>query len=177
MNIINEESLTAIGRVVKTVGYKGKIVIEPYHQSESTWEAIDKCIIKVQGIWAPFFIENKRLMHDELEIKLTEYSDDTRAKEIVQQEVYVLDSQIVETEDIQTEDELTEWIGFEVHDLEYGLIGTIDDIEELPGQILIYLHYNGKRISIPFVDELVEDMTIENKKIFMNLPAGLLELE
>jgi valyl-tRNA synthetase len=48
-------------------------------------------------------------------------------------------------------------------DASVGELGLIEDIEELPGQFLIHLTYNSKEIVIPFAEELVLDVDLDNK--------------
>ena len=57
MNTVTEDELISIGQVIKTIGYKGNILVRPFEGYEETWENLKKCIIRVNGILAPFFIE------------------------------------------------------------------------------------------------------------------------
>ena len=174
---VTVDDLVPIGQVIKTIGYKSNILVRPYEGFNKTWENVRKCVIRVNGILAPFFIEKSELHNDELELKFDAYHDDKSAHDILHQEIYVIKDQVsTESEEEMAEDDLGSWIGFKVMDASVGELGLIEDIEELPGQFLIHLTYNGKEIVIPFAEELVLDVDVDNKILTMELPEGILDL-
>lgn len=177
MKTVTVDDLIPIGQVIKTIGYKGTILVRPFDGYKVTWESINKCVIRVNGILAPFFIQKIDRFKEELELKFDNYSDDKSAHEILHQEIYVMKKHIInESEDDKSEDDLESWIGFKVIDTSVGELGCIEDVEELPGQFLIHLTYHGKEIAIPFVEELVTDVDVDNKVLIMELPEGILDL-
>ncbi|MEP7266110.1 MAG: hypothetical protein ABI844_00690 [Saprospiraceae bacterium] len=168
--------LIPIGKVIKTISYKGEILVESYAGFDSTWEELVKCIIKVKGIWAPFFIESKSdSKNHEVLLKFKEYGDDKSAREIMLEEIFVFNSEIKGNEFLQ-EDDIHDWIGFLVKDEEYGEIGLVQGVEELPGQDLLQITFQGRIVSIPLVEELIVELDPEHKIVVVNLPAGLLDL-
>ncbi len=177
MSTVTLDDLAAIGQVIKTIGYKGTLQVRPYDGYDETWKNLQKCVIRVNGILAPFFIEKIERIREEWELKFDFYHDDKSAHEILHQEIYVMKDQINnESEDDQSEDDLESWIGYKVIDNTIGELGSIEDVEELPGQFLIHLTYQGKEIAIPFVEDLVVDVDVDNKVLTMELPDGILDL-
>lgn len=177
MNTVTIEDLISIGQVIKTIGYKGNILIRPFEGFNKTWENLKKCIIRVNGVLAPFFIEKIEKHQDELIVKFDNYCDDKSAHEILHHEIFVMNNQVTtETPVESAEDDLESWIGFTVIDTTQGVLGLIEDIEELPGQFLIHLTYKDKEIAIPFAEELVLDIDVDNKTLTMELPDGILDL-
>ena len=53
-------------------------------------------------------------------------------------------------------------------------LGPIDEIMELPGQVLVVLQFNGEEVLIPLVDDLVLDLDKRKKKIVFAVPEGLI---
>ncbi|MEO5583093.1 MAG: hypothetical protein ABIR66_10395, partial [Saprospiraceae bacterium] len=72
--------------------------------------------------------------------------------------------------------DINEWIGFSINDNKEGNIGLIESIEELPGQILAGVIFQDRAIQIPLAEELILDIDLDNKIIFMDLPEGILIL-
>ncbi|MFI5221010.1 MAG: ribosome maturation factor RimM [Bacteroidia bacterium] len=67
-------------------------------------------------------------------------------------------------------------LGFSLVDQVLGVIGTVETIEEMPGQLLLKTTFNGKEILIPAVEEFIIKIDAKKKTIQLNLPNGLLEL-
>lgn len=169
------EDLVPIGQVAKTIGYKGNVLVDAYPGYEQSWSALTKCLIKVEGVWAPFFVISSQRHADLLDILFADLQDDKAARTIVQQEIFINAHQIA-AEDGELEMEDSEWVGFVVMDTEIGQIGTIQAIRELPGQDLAIVSYLDKSISIPLAEELIVEIDLEKKVVVLNLPHGLLDL-
>ena len=69
-----------------------------------------------------------------------------------------------------------EAFGFEVHDKTHGLVGRLHGIVEMPGAPLGQIKQEGKIILVPMVKEILDKIDRENKRLYVNLPEGLLEL-
>lgn len=172
-----EAGLCPVGAVRKTTGYQGKVLAEPYSGYEETWKHLSKCLIRVNGVWAPFFVLQKEERKDGIEVLFDDLRDDKEAKSIVNEEIFVQSQDILNNEtQEEEEDDMAAWIGFTVSDRESGFTGQIEDIEEMPTQLLAHIRSGDKEYVIPFVEELIEDIDIKNRSIIMNLPPGLLEL-
>ncbi len=169
------ESLLAIGQIAKTIGYKGNVLIDSYPGYEQTWNTLNKCLIKVDGVWAPFFVTSIRSHADLVDVQFEDLPDDKAARVIVQQEVFVFPDQVSPDED-EVEINDSEWIGFTVIDTEAGQIGEIISVKELPGQDLAIVNYLDRTVSIPLAEELIVDIDLDKKVVILNLPYGLLDL-
>lgn len=172
-----EAGLRPVGVIRKTTGYQGKVLVDPYKGYEETWKQLSKCLIRVNGVWAPFFVLQKEERNDGMEVLFDDLDDDKEAKSIVNQEIFVQPQDVLnnETPD-EEEDDISSWIGFTVSDQVTGFSGQIEDIEEMPTQLLAHIRSGDKEYAIPLVEELIEDLDIKNRTIIMKLPPGLLEL-
>lgn len=70
---------------------------------------------------------------------------------------------------------LTEIEGFTVMDKNLGAVGPIVGFSSNGVQDLIEVQYKDKTFYIPLVKAFIEKIDKKNKKIFMNIPDGLLE--
>ena len=67
--------------------------------------------------------------------------------------------------------------GFQVVDECEGLLGTLEDVQVLPGQHLLEVErVDAAPLLIPLVDEFVLDIDDSARRIDVRIPAGLLEL-
>ena len=67
-------------------------------------------------------------------------------------------------------------IGFTVVDEMLGELGIVENFYELPQQDVLAMRYQGQEVLIPVVDELVSHADLEERKIFVDLPEGLLDI-
>jgi 16S rRNA processing protein RimM len=69
-----------------------------------------------------------------------------------------------------------ELIGFDVIDLTMGLIGPVEVVYDLETQDLLGVTYQGKEVLIPIQDGIITQVDKAAKKVFCQLPEGLLEI-
>jgi 16S rRNA processing protein RimM len=67
-------------------------------------------------------------------------------------------------------------IGFQVVDEKEGELGVVENFYELPQQDVLAMRYKGQQVLLPVVDELVSHADMEAKKLFVNMPEGLLDI-
>lgn len=176
MQSLDFNALVPIGTIGKSIGYKLAVRIDPYPDFDSTWKNIDKCLIKVSGIWAPFFIKSKVHHKDFIEVQFEDISTDQDVKDILHQEIFVKARDISGDDQSEEQGGLEDWISFTIIDNEAGEIGEIKEVEELPGQIMAMVQYGSKKVAVPLTEDLILDIDVEKRTIMMNLPIGLLDL-
>lgn len=69
-----------------------------------------------------------------------------------------------------------EVIGFAAFGLREGEIGKIVDINNQTMQSLLVIENNGKEILFPVSDELIDKIDRKQKRIYLDIPEGLLEI-
>ena len=79
-------------------------------------------------------------------------------------------------EEIVDAEEWNDIVGYFLVDKNMGLIGKIDQLVEMPQQILAELHYQGKEILVPMHDDLILEVDDLEKKIIMELPEGYFDI-
>jgi 16S rRNA processing protein RimM len=67
-------------------------------------------------------------------------------------------------------------IGFTVVDENLGELGVVENFYELPQQDVLAMRYQGQEVLVPVVDELVSHADMAERKIFVSLPEGLLDV-
>jgi len=169
--------LVPIGRILKTIGYQGGLLVDTYPGLEPTWTAIDKCLMQIDGVWAPFFMVSKEEKSEGVLVIFEDLGDNKLAKSLIHQEVFVLQNQIrTSSAENEEPDELNTWIGFTIQDHHTDFSAVISRIEEMPSQLLAFVDFNGKEIAIPLAEELIVDLDPVQKSVTLDLPDGILEL-
>ena len=65
-------------------------------------------------------------------------------------------------------------IGLDCYDSKNNLIGSIIDLQEVPQGLILEIKSKSKTILVPFVDEFIKEIDLENNKLSINEIEGLL---
>ena len=169
--MIHEEDIYQIGKLGKTHGVKGEI---SFLFDDDVFDRVDAdyLILKVDGIFVPFFIEEYRFRSDaNAIIKFEDIDTQERARELTGCEVYF------PRELADTDDNSISWaaiVGFDIIEVESGnKIGRIASVDDTALNILFCLE-DGRLI--PASSDLITAIDQQARTIIMHLPTGLLDL-
>ena len=169
--MIREEEVYQIGKLGKTHGVKGEI---SFLFDDDVFDRVDAdyLILKVDGIFVPFFLEEYRFRSDANAIvKFEDIDTQERAKELTGCEVYF------PRELADSDGDSISWaaiVGFDIIEAESGSkIGRIASVDDATLNILFCLE-DGRLI--PASEDLITAIDQQGRSITMHLPAGLLDL-
>ena len=169
--MIREDDVYQIGKLGKTHGVKGEI---SFLFDDDIFDRVDAdyLILKVDGIFVPFFIEEYRFRSDANAImKFEDIDTQERARELTGCEVYF------PRELADSDDDSISWaaiVGFDIIEAESGnKIGRIASVDDTTLNILFCLE-DGRLI--PASEDLITAIDQQARSITMHLPAGLLDL-
>ena len=169
--MIRENDVYQIGKLGKTHGVKGEI---SFLFDDDIFDRVDAdyLILKVDGIFVPFFIEEYRFRSDANAImKFEDIDTQERARELTGCEVYF------PRELADSDDNSISWaaiVGFDIIEAESGnKIGRIASVDDTTLNILFCLE--DERL-IPASEDLITAIDQQARSITMHLPAGLLDL-
>lgn len=175
--MIKEEDLIRIGNFQKTHALKGELNMITEIDSEF-FDQGKPLVIDYDGIPVPYYVESIRKKGStSFLVKLSGVDTEEEASQFVNKEISVmrqdaeewLGEEILGSEDIK---------GFSIEDAETGKkIGIIEELDDSTANILFVVRNDsGEEIYIPANEEFIEEIDEENKKIKVNLPEGLLDL-
>ena len=169
--MIREEEVYQIGKLGKTHGVKGEI---SFLFDDDVFDRVDAdyLVLKVDGIFVPFFIEEYRFRSDSNAIiKFEDIDTQERARELTGCEVFFPRTLA------ESDNDSISWtaiVGFDIIEAESGnLIGHIASVDDTTINILFELE-DGRLI--PASEDLITAIDQQARTIIMHLPAGLLEL-
>ncbi|MDR0507195.1 MAG: ribosome maturation factor RimM [Dysgonamonadaceae bacterium] len=173
--MIRSEDIVKIGQFIKTHGTKGEILF--FFSNDS----FDDCkhpflICEMEGIFVPFLLEDYRFNSASTAfVKLKNIDSVEKAKRLIAKEVYFPKKHIKEDldDDFSTWDYFT---GFMLIDENAGKIGTVSSVDASTINTLFIVSKDDSTILIPAASELIVRINKEEKKLYLNLPKGLLEL-
>lgn len=81
------------------------------------------------------------------------------------------------TQRVVVDDEELDIVGWEAYDEESGYLGTVIEIREMPGQMMIIIdRCTCNPLMVPLVDEFISSINEDERTLVLSVPAGLLAL-
>lgn len=139
----------------------------------SAYQELESVLVRQGEALIPFFLEYIQLSGKKGIAKLEEIDSIEDAEPLVSSELHLPLSVLPELPD--GEYYYHQLIGLELYDQE-NLLGTVDQVYEIPPQNLISLNHQGTEVMIPINDEIIQKVDIKAGKIEAHLPDGLLDV-
>ena len=172
--MIQQEEIISIGYFAKPHGIKGELsLVTEYDLFEDMDDPYVIC--EMDGIFVPFFIESYRYKSNSIILVKMEGTDNEQsAKLFINKEVFYPADRLKtpSIDDIGRQ----HLIGYMLEDKVQGELGIITYVDETTINTLFNVDYQGKKLLVPFADELVDSIDHERRRIVLILPDGLLEL-
>ena len=170
--MIKEQSVYKIGVIGKAHGVKGELSIQI---DDDVFDRVDAeyLVLKLDGIFVPFFMEEYRFKSDSVAlVKFEGVDTQERARELTGVEVY-FPRELAE-QDENAELSYSALVGYTLIDDNSGKpVGTIAYVDEQTINIMFELE-NGRLI--PASEELIVDVDQKNRTITLDIPEGILDL-
>jgi len=172
--------LTEAGKVVKTHGVDGTVKIILEDMIYTSTKAPSFLYIDINNELVPHFINEFELIDEQtLHIKFEDWDDKESANNAIKGKLVYVDTEDKEFTNFEMNAEVLEvsfLIGFELRDQIDQPIGTIEDVIELPNNILLKLYIDENETLIPLHDDLILEVNEETKTIKMEIVDGLIEV-
>jgi len=163
-----------IGKLVATYGLKGEIILQHSLGKKTSLKGLETLFIEEKkDSFIPYFIESAKIKSDtETYVKFEGIGSKEAAHKLVQKEIWLLENDFKKFADKSAPISL---LGFTMINEEEDL-GEILEIIEQPHQVLCKILLNGKEALIPIHEEFLDKIDKKNRKVFVTLPDGLLEI-
>ncbi len=170
--MIKEQEVYKIGIIGKAHGVKGELSIQI---DDDVFDRVDAeyLVLKLDGIFVPFFMEEYRFKSDSVAlVKFEGVDTQERARELTGVEVY-FPRELAE-QDEEAELSYAALVGYTLIDNNSGKpVGTIAYVDEQTINIMFELE-DGRLI--PASEELIVDVDQKNRTITLDIPEGILDL-
>jgi 16S rRNA processing protein RimM len=167
--------LLVVGRIGRAHGVLGEATIEIRTDLPDERFVVGTQLQTDPATNGPLTIESARNHNGILLLKFLEIKDRT-AIELVRDTLLLAEVDMRQEAVYQDEYHVQQLIGCEIV-LESGVkIGHLTDVLNLPGQDLLAIEGDSGEILIPFIAEFVPHVDLENRRIVVVPPLGLLEL-
>jgi 16S rRNA processing protein RimM len=157
-----------IGRITKTYGYEGAVVVRSESGITGEPEQGEPVFVVIDGIPVPFFTrEAFSPSPDTLVISFDDYLTTESVAALKGCEVHTAAGET------DADDDLSGLTGYTLTDSNSSIRGVITSVIKNPGQLLAVVSVAGEEIYIPLHPDLILSVDQEKKLIEMSLPEGL----
>ena len=172
---MNKSQCFYLGRVSKKYSYKGEVIIKLDTDDPESYAGMDAVFIEMGKDLIPFFIEKSSFHRgNELRVQFENMYSEKDADAILRKDVYLPLEFLPKLEEDQFY--YHEVIGFEMEDMSHGRLGIIEAINDSTAQALFIVRDGTKEILVPMVNDFIEKIDKENKKVIVSTPDGLIEM-
>ena len=163
-----------IGKLAAAFGLEGQLVLEHNLGKKTSLKGLENIFMEeTSNSFLPYFIESSKIKNDkEVYVKLEGIASKEEARKFVKKDVWLLENDFKKFSASAAPISL---LGFIVVNDDSEL-GEIVEVIEQPHQVLCKIILNGKEALIPVHEDSLEKIDKKNRKLFLNLPDGLLDI-
>jgi 16S rRNA processing protein RimM len=163
-----------IGKLAASHGLTGELILQHSLGKKTTLKDLEAIFIEQpKDNFIPHFIEKTSIKSDtETYIKLEGIDNKEVARKLTPKDVWLQEEDFNKHKATAAPIAL---LGYDMIDGEKNL-GKIIEVIEMPHQILCTIMYNGNEALIPIHEANLIKMDNKNKKVYVEVPEGLLEI-
>ena len=163
-----------IGKLVATYGLKGEIILQHSLGKKTSLKSLEVVFVEEKkDVFLPYFIESAKIKNDrEVYLKLEGIDSKETAHKLIQSEIWLLEYDFKKFAGSSAPISL---LGFTlVNDSKE--LGEVLEVIEQPHQLLFKILLNGYEALIPIHEDFLKKIDKKNRKVFVILPDGLLNI-
>jgi len=163
-----------IGKLAASFGLKGELVLQQSLGKKTALKGLDTIFLEEKkNSFIPYFITGATIKNDsELYVKLEGIDSKETARKLTPKEVWIAQADFRK---FAGKSAPINMLGFHLINGEEDL-GEIIEVIEQPHQVLCAILLDGKEALIPLHEESLDKIDHKNRKIFVTLPDGLLDI-
>ena len=153
---------------------KGELVLQHKLNKKTTLKGLEAIFLEEKkDSFIPYFLQSAKIRNDkETVIKLEGIDIVEAARKLTPKEVWLAEDDFKK---FAAKSSAIALLGFNIINEDEDL-GEILEVIEQPHQVLCAILLNGKEALIPIHEESLEKEKKKNRKVYVNLPDGLLDI-
>ncbi|MDE3185408.1 MAG: 16S rRNA processing protein RimM [Bacteroidota bacterium] len=163
-----------IGKIAATFGVEGQMVLQHNLGKKTSLKGLETIFIEEKNdSFLPYFISGTKIKNDkEIFISLEGIESKEDARLLIKKEVWLSENDFKK---FAASAAPISFLGFMVIDHKEEL-GEVLEVIEQPHQVLCRIMVGGKEVLIPLHEDSLEKIDKKNRRLYVNLPDGLLDI-
>ena len=163
-----------LGKIIKSHGFEGAVTVRLETAFQGRVPEMESVFLEFEGKPVPFLISSYEILDNKLiRMVFDGYDSLEKIRILLGCRIFLSTAADVEFR----ENDSLRIIGYQINTVDNKLLGTVMEMIENPGQILLKIQdKKGNEILVPFHEDLITTVDNKNKVITMDLPEGLTEI-
>ena len=163
-----------IGKLAASFGLKGELVLKHSLGKKTSLKGLETIFIEEgKENFMPYFLESATIKNDtEVFLKLEGIDTKESARKLTPKEAWITEADFKK---FAAKAAPIAMLGFHLVNEDEDL-GEIIEVIEQPHQVLCTILLQGKEALIPIHEESLDKIDQKNRKVFVTLPDGLLDI-
>ena len=164
-----------IGKLAASHGLNGDIVLQHSLGKKTSLKGLETIFVEEgRDNFMPYFITSASIKNDkEVFIKIEGVDTKETARKLTPKEVWITEDDFKK---FAAKSSPISMLGFHLINDDEEDLGEILEVIEQPHQILCSVLLDGKEALIPIHDESLDKIDKKNRKVYVTLPDGLLDI-
>ncbi|NLZ38123.1 MAG: 16S rRNA processing protein RimM [Firmicutes bacterium] len=167
------EPMATIGKVISTHGTKGALKVQPYSDFPERVKMLERVFLEINGIRKPYLVQDAFINGRFWVISLAGIEGIEAAQQLRGALILIPLSERLELpQDTYYWDQI---IGLDVYTVSGQMLGIVQDILQTgSNDVYVVESQQGKEILIPALKDVVKKVDLENARMEVDLPDGLM---
>jgi 16S rRNA processing protein RimM len=163
-----------IGKLAATFGVSGQMVLQHSLGKKTSLKGLETIFIEdSENSFLPYFITSSKIKSDkEIFISIEGVESKEEATPFIRKEVWLAENDFKK---FAATSAPISFLGFMIIDGKEEL-GEVLEVIEQPHQVLCRIMIGGKEVLIPVHENSLEKIDKKNRRLYVNLPDGLLDI-
>lgn len=165
----------SIGKLASVFGLQGEFVLKHSLGKRTSLQGVEAIFVEERkNSFIPYFVQKASVKdHEHTFVKLEGIDTKEDARKLIQMGVYLGEADFK----AQTASSAPlSMLGFTVHDKEHGELGVIEEVIEMPMQVLARITYREKEVLLPLNEQSLVKVDRKGQIVHVELPEGLLDI-
>jgi len=172
---MKKEDCFYLGKIVKKYSFKGELILKLDTDQPEIYENLSAIFLDMGKTLVPYFIVRSLFQKgNHMRIQFEDVYSEEDASLLLKRDAYLPLNLLPKLKVNQFY--FHEVTGYVLEDVHYGKIGVIASINDTSAQPLFVVRTENTEILVPMVDDFIEKIDRVNKKILVNTPEGLIDM-
>lgn len=165
----------SIGKLVSVFGLQGEFILKHSLGKKTSLPGVEVLFLEERkNSFIPHFIQKTSSKdHEHVFVKLEGIDTKEAARRFVQIPVYLSEDDFKKQASSSAPLSL---LGFTIQDKAQGVLGTVEEVIEMPMQTLAKVTFKGKEVLLPLNEQSLVKVDRKQQIVHVDLPEGLLDI-
>lgn len=165
----------SIGKLVSVFGLQGEFILKHSLGKKASLQGVEAIFLEERkNSFIPYFLQKTSVKdHEHTFVKLEGVDTKEDARKLIQTPVYLVEADFKAQ---AASSAPLAMLGYTVHDKALGELGVVEEVIEMPMQVLLKIMYKEKEVLLPLNEQSLVKVDKKGQIVHVDLPEGLMDI-